>query len=92
MSKGFSGFNTFTPTFFVLNSLPLLTLNKQTIIIIMQEIMNFLLANGAELLLAILAVARIVVRITPSITDNKVFGYLDDLIAFFIKNNDSKKK
>jgi|TARA_R110000787_G_scaffold40746_2_gene100976 hypothetical protein len=58
----------------------------------MQEIMNFLLANGAELLLAILAVARIVVRITPSITDNKVFGYLDDLIAFFIKNNDSKKK
>ena len=54
----------------------------------MQEIMNFLLANGAELLLAILAVARIVVRITPSITDNKVFGYLDD----FIKNNDSKKK
>ena len=58
----------------------------------MQEIMNFLLANGAELLLAILAVARIVVRITPSITDNKVFSYLDDLIAFFIKNNDSKKK
>lgn len=58
----------------------------------MQEIMNFLLANGAELLLAILAVARIIVRITPSITDNKVFGYLDDLIAFFIKNNDSKKK
>ena len=58
----------------------------------MQEIMNFLLANGAELLLAILAVARIVVRITPSITDNKVFGYLDDLIAFFINNNDSKKK
>jgi len=58
----------------------------------MQEIMNFLLANGAELLLAILAVARIIVRITPSIKDNKVFGYLDDLIAFFIKNNDSKKK
>jgi|TARA_R110000782_G_scaffold214832_1_gene302599 hypothetical protein len=58
----------------------------------MQEIMNFLLANGAELLLAILAVARIVVRITPSITDNKVFGYLDDLIAFFINNNKSNKK
>ena len=38
--------------------------------------------------LAILAVARIVVRLTPSIKDNKVFGYLDDLIAFFVKNND----
>jgi len=54
----------------------------------MQQLLDFLLANGAELLLAILAVARIVVRLTPSIKDNKVFGYLDDLIAFFIKNND----
>ena len=54
----------------------------------MQQLLNFLLANGAELLLAILAVARIVVRLTPSIKDNKVFGYLDDLIAFFVKNNE----
>tara|TARA_R110001599_G_scaffold346948_1_gene572736 strand:+ start:6504 stop:6695 length:192 start_codon:yes stop_codon:yes gene_type:complete len=54
----------------------------------MQQLLDFLLANGAELLLAILAVARIVVRLTPSIKDNKVFGYLDDLIAFFVKNND----
>tara|TARA_R100001163_G_C5058306_1_gene194905 strand:- start:623 stop:811 length:189 start_codon:yes stop_codon:yes gene_type:complete len=54
----------------------------------MQQLLDFLLANGAELLLAILAVARIVVRLTPSIKDNKVFGYLDDLIAFFIKNNE----
>lgn len=53
----------------------------------MREVLDFLLANGAELLLAILAVARIVVRLTPSIKDNKVFGYLDDLIAFFVKNN-----
>lgn len=54
----------------------------------MREVLDFLLANGAELLLAILAVARIVVRLTPSIKDNKVFGYLDDLIAFFVKNNE----
>ena len=54
----------------------------------MQQLLDFLLANGAELLLAILAVARIVVRLTPSIKDNKVFGYLDDLIAFFVKNNE----
>jgi len=54
----------------------------------MQQLLDFLLANGAELLLSILAVARIVVRLTPSIKDNKVFGYLDDLIAFFIKNNE----
>ena len=54
----------------------------------MQQLLDFLLANGAGLLLAILAVARIVVRLTPSIKDNKVFGYLDDLIAFFVKNNE----
>jgi len=54
----------------------------------MQQLLDFLLANGAELLLAILAVVRIVVRLTPSIKDNKVFGYLDDLIAFFVKNNE----
>jgi hypothetical protein len=58
----------------------------------MQQLLDFLLANGAELLLAILAVARIVVRLTPSIKDNKVFGYLDDLIAFFIKNNENNSK
>jgi len=58
----------------------------------MQQLLDFLLANGAELLLAILAVARIVVRLTPSIKDNKVFGYLDDLIAFFIKNNENNYK
>tara|TARA_R110000822_G_scaffold172148_1_gene311844 strand:+ start:665 stop:841 length:177 start_codon:yes stop_codon:yes gene_type:complete len=58
----------------------------------MQAVLNFLMANGAELLLSILAMARIVVRLTPSLTDNKVFGYLDDIIGFFIKNNKSNKK
>ena len=58
----------------------------------MQAILDFLMANGAELLLSILAMARIVVRLTPSLTDNKVFGYLDDIIGFFIKNNKSNKK
>ncbi len=58
----------------------------------MQQLLDFLLANGSELLLSILAVARIVVRLTPSIKDNKVFGYLDDLIAFFIKNNENNSK
>jgi len=58
----------------------------------MQAVLDFLMANGAELLLSILAMARIVVRLTPSLTDNKVFGYLDDIIGFFIKNNKSNKK
>lgn len=58
----------------------------------MQAVLDFLMANGAELLLSILAMARIVVRLTPSLTDNKVFGYLDDIIGFFIKNNKPNKK
>ena len=53
----------------------------------MSQVLDFLMANGAELLLAILATVRIIVRLTPSIKDNKVFGYIDDLIAFFISNN-----
>ena len=58
----------------------------------MQAVLDFLMANGAELLLSILAVARIVVRLTPSVVDNKVFGYLDDLFAFVFNNNKSSKK
>tara|TARA_R110000850_G_C9816144_1_gene451968 strand:- start:546 stop:722 length:177 start_codon:yes stop_codon:yes gene_type:complete len=58
----------------------------------MQAVLDFLMANGAELLLSILAVARIIVRLTPSVVDNKVFGYLDDLFAFVFNNNKSSKK
>jgi len=56
----------------------------------MSQIIDFLLANGAELLIATLAVVKIIVKLTPSIKDNKVFGYIDDLIGFFIKNNGEK--
>jgi hypothetical protein len=58
----------------------------------MSQIIDFLLANGAELLIATLAVVKIIVKLTPSIKDNKVFGYIDDLIGFFIKNNGEKGK
>ena len=58
----------------------------------MGQVIDFLMANGAELLIAILAVVKIIVKLTPSIKDNKVFGYIDDLIGFFIKNNGEKEK
>lgn len=57
----------------------------------MGQVIDFLMANGAELLIAILAVVKIIVKLTPSIKDNKVFGYIDDLIGFFIKNNGEKE-
>lgn len=58
----------------------------------MQEVLSFLTQNGAELLLAILAVAKIIVRLTPSTKDNKIFGYIDDLISFFVKTTKEKLK
>lgn len=58
----------------------------------MQEILGYLLDNGAELLIAILATAKIIVRLTPSVKDDKIFGYIDELISFFIKNNEKKPK
>tara|TARA_R100001530_G_scaffold132292_1_gene104593 strand:+ start:19644 stop:19823 length:180 start_codon:yes stop_codon:yes gene_type:complete len=57
----------------------------------MGQVIDFLMANGAELLIAILAVVKIIVKLTPSIKDNKVFGYIDDLIGFFINNNGKKE-
>ena len=57
----------------------------------MSQVITFLMANGAELLIATLALVKIIVKLTPSIKDNKVFGYVDDLIGFFIKNNGEKE-
>jgi len=56
----------------------------------MQEVLGYLLNNGAELLLSVLASAKVVVRLTPSVKDDKVFGLIDDLVSFFIKNNKKK--
>jgi hypothetical protein len=58
----------------------------------MQEVLSYLLSNGAELLLSVLATAKVIVRLTPSVKDDKVFGLIDDLVAFFIKNNEKKDK
>lgn len=48
--------------------------------------LNFLKSNWAELLIALMAFAKVIVRLTPTLKDDKVFGWLDDLIAFFIPN------
>ena len=42
--------------------------------------MEFILSNWGELLLGILAFAKVVVNLTPTEKDNKVFGYIDSLI------------
>jgi len=47
----------------------------------MQE---FLLANWGELLIAVLALAKVVTNLTPTEADNKVFGWIDTLITVII--------
>ncbi len=47
----------------------------------MQE---FLFANWGELLIAILAFSKVIVNLTPTEADNKVFGWLDTLITAII--------
>jgi len=50
---------------------------------------DFLLSNWAELLIAIMAMAKVIVNLTPTENDNKIFGWLDTLIDAII--SDKKK-
>ena len=45
---------------------------------------NFILENWAELTLAILGLVKVIVNLTPTTNDNKVFGYIDTLINLII--------
>lgn len=51
---------------------------------------EFLLNNWGELLIGILAFGKIVVNLTPTNSDNKVFGWLDMLINAIV--NDRRVK
>jgi len=44
----------------------------------------FITENWGELTLAVLALLKVIVNLTPSERDNKVFGYLDVLINLII--------
>jgi hypothetical protein len=54
--------------------------------------MEFLLDNWAELLLAALVFAKVIVNLTPSVKDDRVFAYVDLLINAIIANNTKEKK
>jgi len=54
--------------------------------------MEFFLENWAELLLAFMVFAKVVVNLTPSIKDDRVFTYLDLLVNAIIANNTKEKK
>lgn len=42
---------------------------------------EFLIDNWAELLIALMAFVKVVVNLTPTDSDNQVFGYVDLLIT-----------
>lgn len=47
---------------------------------------EFITENWGELLIGILAFAKVIVNITPTENDNEVFAKLDKLINFFIED------
>jgi hypothetical protein len=47
---------------------------------------QFLLDNWGELLIAVMAFAKVIVNLTPTEADNKVFGWVDTLITVIISD------
>lgn len=47
---------------------------------------DFLKENWGELLIALFAFAKVIVNLTPTESDNKVFVFLDNLISWIIPN------
>ena len=47
---------------------------------------DFISNNWGELIIGALAFAKVIVNLTPTKKDNKVFAKLDKLINYFIKD------
>jgi hypothetical protein len=54
--------------------------------------MEFIMDFWAELVIALLAFAKVVVNLTPSIKDDRVFSYVDLLFNAIIANNTKEKE
>jgi len=52
---------------------------------------DFLIQNWAELLIGLMAFIKIIVNLTPTESDNQVFGWLDTLINAIISDRRSKR-
>ena len=52
---------------------------------------QFLLENWGELLIAVLALAKVIVNLTPTTQDNQVFGWIDVLISAITGDRRKKK-
>jgi len=50
--------------------------------------MEFLLGNWAELLLAVMLLAKTIVRLTPGVKDDAIFAYIDKLVEAIVPENE----
>ena len=48
--------------------------------------MDLILENWAQLILAVMVVAKVVVNLTPTEKDNKIFTYVDDFVNYLVKD------
>jgi len=56
---------------------------------------QYITENGADIvaiLVAIMAALKVIVRLTPTLKDDNIFGKLDKVLEFIIPNYGSKKK
>jgi len=53
--------------------------------------MNFITENWLELLVGLMAFAKVVTNLTPSDKDNRIFGWLDTVIDALVPNYPKKK-
>lgn len=56
---------------------------------------EYISQNGTDIVaifVAIMAAAKVVVRLTPSIKDDAIFGKLDKILEFIVPNYGSKKE
>jgi hypothetical protein len=51
---------------------------------------DFIIENWGELVIGALAFIKVVVNLTPTETDNQVFGWLDSLINMIISDRIKK--
>ena len=53
---------------------------------------DFIQSNFLELLIAVMALLKVVVNLTPTEKDNQVFTYIDKIINAIVPNRNKKGK
>jgi len=56
---------------------------------------EYISQNGTDIIaivVALMAMIKVIVRLTPTVKDDEVFGKLDKVLEFLIPNYGSKKK